>query len=55
MTGRRLAFRNLETCADCGGTCRDRDFYDPDNRDNVAGVQACTCRSRRPAPASKDW
>lgn len=53
MTERPVAFRNLQTCADCGGACRDRDFYDPDNRDNVTGT-ACTCRSRRPTPSAED-
>ena len=54
MTTRRLSFRHLETCADCGGACRNRDYYDPDNRDNTAGIPACTCRSRRPTPAAEN-
>ncbi len=54
MTARRFAFRNLQTCADCGGACRDRDYHDPDNRDNVAGVPACSCRSRRQTPVAED-
>lgn len=54
MSARQTAFRNLQVCADCGGACRNRDYHDADNRDNVAGVPACTCRSRRPAPSAED-
>lgn len=54
MKAKRIAFRNLQTCADCRGACRDQDFDDPDNRDNAAGVPACTCRSRRAAPSAED-
>lgn len=54
MTERPVAFRNLQTCADCGGACRDQDFNDPDNGDNAAGIPPCDCRSRRPTPAPED-
>ena len=54
MTAKRLSFRNLQACADCGGACRNRDFYDPDNRDNVTGIPACDCRPRRPTPTPND-
>jgi len=46
--------REHAACADCGGACRDRDYHDPDNAENVAGVPACTCRSRRPAASVRD-
>jgi hypothetical protein len=55
MTARRLSFCNLQTCADCGGACRDQDYYDADNRDNAAGVPACTCCSRKPTAIEKGW
>ena len=46
--------REHAACADCGGIVRDRDYYDPDNRQNVEGARACTCRSRRPGPSAED-
>ena len=47
MTG--LVFGTLEMCTDCGGIVRNRDFYDPDNVENVAGIPPCNCRSQYPA------
>ena len=55
MTTRRV-FRILKkVCTDCGGACRDRDYYDPDNRDNAAGVPACSCRPRRLTPVQENY
>ena len=54
MNARRLECRNLQTCVDCGGACHNRDYYDPDNAENVAGIPPCDCRPRRPMPAARD-
>ncbi|KAF5052014.1 hypothetical protein DSECCO2_413040 [anaerobic digester metagenome] len=40
-------------CSGCGGTVRDRDFYDLDNRDNQTGAPTCTCPTAPTAPGSR--